>query len=322
MRVMHKHALVVGKFAPLHRGHMQLLEAARAASERLTVLVWSNPDFPEMPNAARAGWIKSLFPEIDVRVPEVSPPNEAPDDVQRHFVKHWLAQHGIQPDVVFSSENYGPGFASVLGCQHVMGQRCGISGTQIRSDIHSYRTDMHPRVYAHFVKRVVFLGAESTGKSTLTEYMAKKLSTVFVPEYGREVWQRKQGNLMLDDYVHIAEKHRQLEDEAIFNANRYLFVDTNAITTLFLSYYYHRGGLPRLHELADECVHRYQQVFVCADDIPFEQDGWRDNALLRERVQGLVLHDLDRRGISYSVLRGDLEARARSVVSTLRERDW
>ena len=43
-----------------------------------------------------------------------------------------------------------------------------VSGTAIRADVHRHRGELDPRVYRHFVERVVFLGAESTGKSTLT----------------------------------------------------------------------------------------------------------------------------------------------------------
>ena len=35
------------------------------------------------------------------------------------------------------------------------------------------------------VRRVVFVGAESTGKSTLSEYLARAYETVAVPEIGR-----------------------------------------------------------------------------------------------------------------------------------------
>ncbi|NQD35984.1 AAA family ATPase [Permianibacter sp. IMCC34836] len=318
---MHKHALVVGKFAPLHCGHMLLLEAARAGAKRVTVLVWSNPDFPDMRAPVRAGWVQKLFPAFEVLTPLDAPANNAPDDEHRQFVKQWLQHRGLFPDVVYSSETYGPGFAQVIGCQHVSvdvgRQRVPISGSEIRKDVHAHRSMLPATVYAHFVRRVVFLGAESTGKSTLAAHMASVMNTCFVPEYGREVWQTRNGRLVLEDYVEIAERHRQLEDEAILQANRYLFVDTNALTTLFFSYYYNGGGLPRLHALADECIARYSIAFLCGDDIPFEQDGWRDNVLWRSRLQGLVRYDLDRRGISYQSTLGTIADRAAIVRKVL-----
>src|SRR4051794_29644453 len=50
----YRHALVVGKFAPLHVGHQQLLDHAHGLADEVTVVVWSNPDFEDMPNEVRA----------------------------------------------------------------------------------------------------------------------------------------------------------------------------------------------------------------------------------------------------------------------------
>ncbi len=147
--------------------------------------------------------------------------------------------------------------------------------------------------------------------------MAAEFDTTFVREYGRDHYAERDGVLDLDDYVAIAHHHRELEDAAAMTANRYLFVDTNAITTMFFSHYYNRGSLPELRELADGCVSRYSHVFVCDDDIPFEQDGWRDNDVWRGRMQGMVLHDLDVRGIQYHVVSGGLDERVDRVRSVL-----
>jgi hypothetical protein len=52
---------------------------------------------------------------------------------------------------------------------------------------------------------------------------------------------------------------------------------------------------------------------VCADDIPFEQDGVRESEGWRTRIQQLVLEDLDARGIAYTIVRGTVEERAAQV---------
>ena len=107
------------------------------------------------------------------------------------------------------------------------------------------------------------------------------------------------------------------EDAAALEADRYLFVDTNAVTTMFFSHYYNRGSRPALRALADECRQRYRHVIVCDDDIPFEQDGWRDNDLWRSRMQGMVLHDLAVRRIEYATVSGPLEQRVDQVKQIL-----
>lgn len=317
---MFSHALVVGKFAPLHRGHQRLLDAAGEAAREVTVVVWSNPDFADMANETRAGWVRELYPRARVLVAHDGPPNDRPDHVHREYVRRLLAGQGLQPDVVVSAEAYGDGLANHLGAAHLPLDRSGHpewSGTAIRAAVHDHRDLLDPRVYRHFVERVVFLGAESTGKTTLTRRMAEVYNTVSVDEYGREHYEARGGELTLDDYVTIARVHREREDAAMLRARRYVFVDTNAVTTMFFSHYYNRESLPELRVLAEACASRYQQVFVCDDDIPFEQDGWRDNAVWRARMAGMVLYDLAVRATPYVVVRGNLEERVAQVSAVL-----
>jgi nicotinamide riboside kinase len=166
------------------------------------------------------------------------------------------------------------------------------------------------------VERVVFVGAESTGKSTLSEYLARAYDTVAVPEIGRFIWEEKEGRLGPDDYVDIALKHRAAEDEAMAQARRWLFVDTNALTTLLLGIEFRQVGESPPADLlrcADECRARYAHTFVCADDIPYEEQDVRENEAWRGRIQQLVLKDLDARRIPYTVVQGSVEERARQV---------
>jgi nicotinamide riboside kinase len=170
-------------------------------------------------------------------------------------------------------------------------------------------------VAMNVVEMVVFVGAESTGKSTLVEYLAREFDTVYVPEIGRYIWEEKQGQLDAGDYVDIALKHRQAESEALGRARRYLFVDTNALTTLLLGYEFGQvtDAPDELLRCADECATRYAHHFVCADDIPFVQDGVREGETWRGRIHKLVLADLQARGIAYTIVSGSVEERAAQV---------
>ena len=356
--------LVVGKFAPLHVGHMLVISTALERMDHVIVLVYSNPDFPEMPSATRARWIRQLFPDAVVFVPENPPPNDADDWTHREFVRVWLEEHKKKLPfngaihAVFGSDEYIPGFAAHIGANaHLVDAARGqqpISGTQLRQAMERIRagrsffdsssgvqvmysaksqddirllTNHLPgvvRKHVFFwmkpVHRVVFLGAESTGKTTLTQAVAESFAEPCVLEYGREVWERKNGVLEPDDYTHIAEHHRELEKAAMVSAKRFLFVDTNAITTAFLGYAY-EGSVPdRVMQLAREAETAYHHVFVCADDIPFHQDGWRDDHVWRSRAQHMVMYDLQTRGVPFVLVSGDLEKRVQQVRAVLERR--
>ncbi|HEY4720238.1 MAG TPA: adenylyltransferase/cytidyltransferase family protein, partial [Anaerolineae bacterium] len=72
---------LLGKFLPVHRGHMYIIEYGRSRVDHLTVLVCSLERDP-IPGELRYGWVKQLFPDANVQhcddeIP--SYPHEHPD---------------------------------------------------------------------------------------------------------------------------------------------------------------------------------------------------------------------------------------------------
>lgn len=63
------------------------------------------------------------------------------------------------------------------------------------------------------MKKVVVIGPESTGKSTLSEQLANHYQTVWVPEFARGYLETLGRAYNQDDLLRIAEGQLQLEDE-------------------------------------------------------------------------------------------------------------
>jgi nicotinamide riboside kinase len=61
------------------------------------------------------------------------------------------------------------------------------------------------------IKKIVFLGGPSTGKTTLCEALADDLSSITVPEYGRLQYQVDR-RLSPEQLLHIAQTQNLLED--------------------------------------------------------------------------------------------------------------
>jgi HTH-type transcriptional repressor of NAD biosynthesis genes len=329
-----QHGLIIGKFAPFHLGHRLLIERALEQCERVSVWVYSRPDFAPMPSPLRRGWIREafparLFPGLHLlpdapSTPDGPPLNSAPDATHRAYVRAvldgWAAQlDWSKPDAVFTSESYGDALAAELGAVHVCVDAARVvvpvSGTRLRADVHGQRAFLEPHVYAHFVERVAVLGAESTGKSTLTRALGESLGTSWVREYGRDVYERENGVLTPEHFLEIAHGHRALEDEAARAPGvcRWVFCDTHAATTLMWSYLLTGTALPELHALADACRTRYAHTLLCAPDLPHEQDGWRANTEVRTVQQGFIRQDLGTRGAAFTEVTGSVEARVQQV---------
>jgi HTH-type transcriptional repressor of NAD biosynthesis genes len=333
--------LVVGKFAPLHLGHEWLIRQAQEQCDQLVLLSWACPEPPGCAPERRANWLQVRFPELrswvlspewvaqqrarGLALPDL-PHESEPDAVQRQFVAEFcLAVLGHPVDAVFTSEAYGDGFAAHLsGCfgqpvQHVEIDRARIqvpvSGTRLRADIHGLRHYLAPQVYGDFVERIALLGGESTGKSSLALALAKTLDTRHAAEYGRELWEEQGGVLAYDDLLRIGRTQVAREQTLAGQCLRYLVCDTTPLTTLFYCRELFGRAEAELEQLADR---RYQHLFLCADDFPFVQDGTRQDETFRRRQNQWYEQELQRRGWSFTCLRGSLLQRVEQVLRHLR----
>lgn len=295
----YRNGLVVGKFAPLHLGHEQVIRAALAACDHVVLLSYSRPEFPGCEPARRGSWLAARFPETTRIVldhaTEPLPDNSDSDETHRAFCAAILRRHFDRPiDAIFTSENYGPGFAADIARRqaarvaHVFIDLARaivpVSGTDLRADVHGLRHFLAPEVYASFIERVGILGGESTGKSTLAVALAREFGTNHVAEYGRELWDERGGQLVFDDMLAIAREQIHREESALLNpaTQRFLFCDTTPLTTLFYSHELFHRAAPELETLARR---PYHHLLLCTDDFPFAQDGTRRDAAFRSKGQ-------------------------------------
>jgi NadR type nicotinamide-nucleotide adenylyltransferase len=301
--------LVVGKFYPPHRGHKLLIDTARSHVDRLVVLLPVHPS-QTIPGALRKAWLEEIHPDCEIHMV----PDELDDD-SRQWATFTVAHLGRAPDVVFTSEEYGPHYAGFMGCRHVMVDQARAnvpcSGTMIRAAPLEHLDFLEPCVRAYFVRRVVLIGAESTGKTTLAAELATHYRTPWVAEYGREYWEKKVAGLDMngplpgwkdEEFVHIAGEQQRRENAAARTANKVLICDTNAFATG--TWYERYCG--RRHPAVDalgmqDVVHLY---LLAEPDFPFVQDGFRDGENIRDWMHGRFVEETKRTGVATVRLRG------------------
>lgn len=338
-----RNGLVVGKFSPLHKGHEFLIRRATEECERVFIFSYSNPEFEKCEAERRSLWLKTLFPETEIfvftshflekRFNFALPANDADDLTQRRLVGFlWLQFVNAPLDAVFTSEDYGEGFAAELtryfalyadfpAVRHVSidarRENFPVSGTKLRENVHDLKHFLSPEVYASFVNRVCFLGGESTGKSSLTGTSARQFETDFVSEYGRTLWEERNGKLCFEDLLKIAKIHVKQEESAALRSNRFLFVDTTPLTTLFYSLYLFGKADPELKWLSNR---KYDYTFLCAPDFPFVQDGTRAGEELRTMQHEWYLRQLKQRNVEYVLLQGDFAERIEQIKRALNQK--
>jgi HTH-type transcriptional repressor of NAD biosynthesis genes len=319
------HGLTLGKYAPLHKGHQYVIETALTEMDEVSVIIYNAPSEIPIPLNIRANWIRKLYPQVNV-VEAWDGPTEVghTPEIKRAHEKYVIEHLGISGITHFySSEFYGDHMSFALGAENRLvdpsRDMIPISGSMIRGNPFLFREYLSLTVYQDMITNVVFLGAPSTGKTTIARQMAKQYKTVWMPEYGREFWKNNQieRRLSLEQLVEIAEGHLERENNLLHQANQYLFTDTNAITTFMFSHYYHKNALPRLIELANLSRLRYDLVFLCEPDIPYDDTWDRSGDVNRKLFQKQITGDLLKRKIPFIRLNGNLEERIEKIRQVL-----
>lgn len=316
--------LTLGKFAPLHKGHQYIIETALNEVDELFLMIYDT-DVTTIPLSVRANWIRKLYPQVKVIEcwdgPDGYSNERSFEILQENYIKSMLKGQPITK--FYSSEFYGDHVSQALSAEdrRVNEKRdvVPISGTMIREDPFKYREFISDEVYKDLITKIVFMGAMSTGKSTITEELAKRYNTTFAEEYGREYWTTHQADrrISFEGFDEIAVEHIRREDEGILKANKYFFVDTNAITTYVFSLDYHGKAPETLTRLANENFKRYDLFFLCEDDIPYDDTWDRSGDQKRHVFHKQVIADLKERRIPYISLKGTLEQRIEKVGEVL-----
>lgn len=301
--------IVIGKFYPVHLGHCFLIETALANVEHLTVIVCDDPK-QAIPAKTRAGWLQELFPAAAV----VVTPDDLPDEPVP-WAKRTLEIMPEPPDVVFTSESYGDGFARALSCRHQLVDidrtRYPISGSLVRDNPYAHWNMLPEPVRAFFALRVVVIGVESTGKSTLAEQLSQELKTIWVPEVGREWTLRKYSSGDMEwsesDFIEIAQEQLRNELAACRTAHRVVVADTDAYATCVWATRYLGRRVPEVEAVGTRTIP--DLYLLTHADFPFVQDGIRDGEAIRGWMHEEFVNRLAERDIPVVHISGTREER-------------
>lgn len=152
-----KKGLIIGKFLPLHNGHIRLIEFGSEKCDTLTVMIVVKKGDP-IDCTTRQQWLETVFEDnetIEFACVEI---DLISDQVFREGdVKQWCELiEALYPDIdcVISSETYGDYLADHMAIEHIYFDaervETPISGTQIRQNPEKYRAYMPEIVRKYF----------------------------------------------------------------------------------------------------------------------------------------------------------------------------
>ncbi len=170
------------------------------------------------------------------------------------------------------------------------------------------------------VVKVVLFGPESTGKTTLSQQLARHYNTVWAPEYAREYLQDKWNNTRktceASDIIPIAVGQMKLENNLAKKADKVLICDTDLLETKVYSQEYYGGFVDKkLDKAAKE--NQYDLYLLTYIDTPWEADDLRDRPEQREEMFHAFEQALKDHNKNYILLKGDKKTRLKKAVKAI-----
>jgi NadR type nicotinamide-nucleotide adenylyltransferase len=169
------------------------------------------------------------------------------------------------------------------------------------------------------LRRVVVVGPESTGKTTLAAFLAARYRTAWAPEFLRAFVDHKplvRGRPVVErsEMRAIVAGQMLWEDRAARRARGgVVFFDTNPLQSLVYYEHYFKRRRPAWLEAA--LRRRTYDLYLVLDvDVPWIADGQRDREHFRRGLYRLFRAALEERGLPYRRVFGSWrERRARAV---------
>lgn len=285
-----------GSFNPLHLGHLDCIIQAANLCRELYIVLSIGRSRDEIDGRIRYRWIYQLTRHIgNVRILTLE--DDAPsktaysEDCWQPDADRVKAQIGKKIDVVFCGSDYDENSfwnRCYPDSELYVFPRNGISSTGIRKNPYACWDWIPNIVRPYYVKKVLLIGGESTGKSTLTINLANRFNTNFIDEAGRDISERSgTDRLMLpEDFTEILLQHKLNEIKAVERSNKVLFIDTDALVTQFYMAFLEDPNIRKNKALSDaiDGINAYDLILFLEPDVPFVQDGDRSEEIRDHRI--------------------------------------
>jgi NadR type nicotinamide-nucleotide adenylyltransferase len=179
------------------------------------------------------------------------------------------------------------------------------------------------------LKKIVILGPESTGKSTLCEQLAQHYETTWCPEFAREYLLTNGTNYDFEDLLTIAQGQLALEDEYTTTLENQsetmlengghlpLFIDTD----MYVAKVWCEFVFEKCHRfILDQIVTRkYDLYLLCNVDLPWVQDELREYPDIesRKKLYSIYKDLMINQPVPWVEIKGDYNQRLQKAITAV-----
>lgn len=333
------YGLIFGKFAPLHNGHVNFIKESAKHCDTLVVVVSYDDKFnvkqtdfwkKYLTLENRLEWLNKEFKDYDdiiITYVDESELKGYPNSWQEYanlvYDAFYNATGVNSPNMVFSSEwEYDDGIKTYFPeSVHVVidstRKAVTISATQIREHLYVHWEYLPRSVQFTLAKKIALIGIESTGKTTLSERLAKHYVAPVVPEFAKEFIINELNGVEknIDDNHYDMFATKQLESIwELYDGSELAFIDTNAFITGFYQRLYTGKISPVVEDLMR--TESYDLILYLDNDVEWIDDGMRYHGTPTLRQKAKVLFELMllEYNINYVKINGSYDERFKSAI--------
>ena len=317
-------AFVFGKFLPFHKAHQAMISFALNNCDFLSVLVcYDNQE--HIPGEVRKNWIEATFENtsnMEVKIlrydnrllPNTSQTSLTVSEIWSTEFKKLYPEYNL----LITSEPYGDLVAGFMGIKHLPFNLekdiHHVSATAIRNNLFANWHHLPAAVKPYFVVKVVILGTESTGKTTLTEKLGGYYNCSMVAEAGRDLIPDST-DFSFDDLLSVANEHAKKIDEAVCGDSPLVIIDTDIHITKSYAKFTFDIELPVNEHIYK--INKADLYLYLNNDAPYYQDGTRLNKNDRDLLDQSHREVLADHQIKFVEISGNWQSRFEQAVSEI-----
>ena len=173
------------------------------------------------------------------------------------------------------------------------------------------------------LKKIVILGPESTGKSTLCDALSKHYQTIWCEEYAREYLSKNGTAYTYENLLTIAEGQIANEERAIQKAiqenKSHLIIDTDMyVMKVWCEYVFNNCHPYILDQISKR---QYDAYLLCDIDLPWTADEMREYPDEQPRKELFALYKelLMNQNTPWGIVSGMGEARTKNAIDLIKE---